>query len=388
MKLSKWHFIGLAGLAVLVASLYIYSSLRSEEPERRAMRFKEFIVQRGAFVSVVSASGVVVPIDRVEIKSKASGLIEELPVEQGDIVAKGALICRLDQTTVKAEVEQAHADLDIAQAELRQAENLNSRRQQLFAGGLISQEELDQTELSLAQAKGKLIRVRTVLDQANTRLSETVVTSPIDGVILQKFVEVGQIISSGISNVGGGTAIADIADMTFVHVEAGVDEIDVGKVRIKQPARVVAEAFPEMTFSGEIIRIAPEAKVEQNVTLFDVVVQVENTQGLLKSGMNATVEITIARDEDVLLVPTVALSEPRGRDANRKARQVSLKQGESFVPHEVEIGSSDEQQTVVVRGLQEGDTLGVPMQSRLQEENNRMEERMRSTRSFGNFGTR
>jgi HlyD family secretion protein len=352
------------------------------------MRYKEVQVRQGTFVSSVSASGVVLPIDRVQIKSKASGLVEELPVEEGDLVAKGDLVCRLDQTDVRAEVEQAQADLDIAHAELRQAENTNNRRKQLYDRGLISDEELDQYELALAQAKGKLIRARTNLDQANTRLDETIVTSPIAGVILQKYVEVGQIISSGISNVGGGTAIVDIADMTYLHIEAGIDEIDVGKVRVGQLARVTAEAYPDLMFAGEIIRIAPEAKVVQNVTLFDVVIQVENTEGLLKSGMNSTVEITVVREDNVLLIPTMALSEPRGKNENPDQRQVLLKQGEEFVPHSVEVGRGDMSQTVIVGGLSAGDLVGVPMTSRLMEDNARLEQRIRSTRSFGSGGSR
>jgi HlyD family secretion protein len=388
MKLRKWHIIWLGAAVVVVASLYTYNSLRSEEAGQEAVRYKEFPLEKGTFISSVSASGEVLPIDRIEIKSKASGLIEELPVEQGDFVSKGELICRLDQTDVKAELEQAQADLDIAEAELKQAQNMYERRQQLFEKGLISEEELDQNDLSVAQAKGNLVRARTALDQAETRLSETIIKSPIDGIVLQKYVEVGQIISSGISNVGGGTAIVDIADMTHVHVEAGVDEIDVGKVKVGQPALATAEAYPELTFSGEIIRIAPEAEVVQNVTLFDVVIQVENTEGLLKSGMNATVEITIAKEEDVLVVPAIVLSESQGSGGNRKIRQVLLKQGDKFVPHEVEIGLSDLQQAVVISGLKEGDVLGVPITSRLMADNQRMEEHIKSTQSFSTSGSK
>ena len=388
MKRSTWFILGFAFIAVLLSGVYLYGNLSSEEATRGPMRYKEFPVRQGSFVSSVSASGVVLPIDRVQIKSKASGLVEELPVEEGDIVARGDLICRLDQTDVRAEVEQSQADLDIALAELRQAENTSDRRRQLYDRGLISEEELDQFDLALAQAKGRLIRARTNLDQANTRLDETVVTAPITGVILQKYVEVGQIISSGISNVGGGTAIVDIADMTLLHIEAGIDEIDVGKVRVGQLARVFAEAYPDLTFTGEIIRIAPEAKVVQNVTLFNVVIQVENSEGLLKSGMNSTVEITVVREDNVLLVPTMTLSEPRGQSREPNQRQVLLRQGEEFVPQTVEIGKGDMSLTIIVSGLSEGDLVGVPMTSRLMEDNARMEQRIKSTRSFGSGGSK
>ena len=380
--MSKFVIIGIIVLAI-IAGVYFYLESGTGPDGSGEVRLKEYTVQRGTFETSVTASGVVVPIDRVEIKSKASGNIEALPVEEGDFVRRGELICRLDQTDVKAEVEQARANQDIAEAELKLAENTYARQKQLFEKGLIAQDILDDAELTLAQAKGRMVTARTSLDQANVRLSETVVRAPIDGVILQKYVEVGQIIASGISNVSGGTPIADIADMSKVHIEAGVDEIDVGRVRVGQKASVMAEAFPRRHFAGEIIRIAPEAKVEQNVTLFDVVVQVDNEDGLLKSGMNATVTITIEHLEDVLLVPTLAL----GGRGQGPTRQVRVRQDGQTVEREIEISRMNFQHAVVVSGLSEGDTLVVPMISRLMDENERLEERIRSSRSFGSSGS-
>ncbi|MCB0315057.1 MAG: efflux RND transporter periplasmic adaptor subunit, partial [Calditrichaeota bacterium] len=270
------------------------------------MKYKEVTVTRGTFQEMVSANGIVRPIDRIEIKSKASGEIVALPVEQGDFVKKGDLIARLDQKDESAAVKQAEADLDIAKAELAQAQRSFERRDQLFQENLISEEERDQIELSLAVAKGKLVQASTTLERARERFSESVVRAPIDGVILQKYVEEGQIIASGVSNVSGGTAIVDIADMRSVYIEAGIDEIDIGKIRVGQAVAVEAEAYPQLKFRGSVIRIAPEAKIEQNVTLFDVIVEVENPEGKLKSGMNSTIEITIVNEENVLLVPAMA----------------------------------------------------------------------------------
>lgn len=394
---TKWIITIIVVIVVAAGGTYLYTGGRSDEAAMAGVRYKEFRVERGDFQTMVSANGVVIPIDRVEIKSKASGRIDELPVEEGDFVKKDALICRLDPTDIQAEVDQAQADLDIAEAELKTAQNTFDRRQQLFDKALISEEERDQSGLALAQAKGKMVRARTSLDQAKVRLSETIVRAPIDGIILQKYVEAGQIISSGISNVSGGTTIADIADMRYVYVEAGIDEIDVGKIRVGQKALVTAEAYPQRSFSGEIIRIAPEARIEQNVTLFDVIIEVENHEGRLKSGMNASVEITIVREENVLLVPAMALSMPnggsdfrgghRGGPQERNVRQALVKEGNEFAPREVEVGLSNFKETIVLSGLNEGDILGVPMVSRLKEENDRMEERIRSSRSFGTSGS-
>ena len=384
MKFSKSKVV--IGVAVIVAialvAVYLINSKGSDGVEGR-IRYKEFAVERGTFQISVSASGVVKPIDRIEIKSKASGEIVDLPVEQGDEVLKGALIARLDQKDERAAVAQAQADLDIAQAELNQAQRIYDRRNELFNRKLISEEEWNQIELNRTVAKGKLVQATTALDRAQERLSESVVRAPIDGVILQKYVEEGQIIASGVSTVGGGTPIVDLADMRSVHIEAGIDEIDIGKIHIGQAALVIAEAYHQIQFSGKVVRIAPEAKIEQNVTLFDVIVEVENTDGRLKSGMNANIEITIVDKNDILLIPAVALMAPSNPTETSDKRTVLLKKDGDFVPQEVTIGLYSFRQAEILSGLEEGDILGVPMTSRLKEENEQMEERIRSSRSFG-----
>ncbi|PKK82685.1 MAG: hypothetical protein CVT49_12460 [candidate division Zixibacteria bacterium HGW-Zixibacteria-1] len=385
---KKRGIIGVLFLVIVAVVVVIfYFSRGTSEDQAGGPGFKEYTAELGTFKIMVSANGIVKPIDRVEIKSKASGRIEDLPVEVGDFVGKNALIARLDQTDVKAELDQAKADIDIATAELKQATDNHFRRQQLFEKKLISEEELDQAVLALAQAKGKMIRAQTVYDRSKIQFDETIVRAPISGIILQKYVEEGQIIASGISNVSGGTPIADIADMKSVYIEAGIDEIDVGKVGVGQAAMVIAEAYPQMRFRGKIVRIAPEARIDQNVTLFDVIIEVENKESKLKSGMNTTVEITITEENNVLLVPTMVLDMPREGSDKRNARMVMLKEGDSLVPRQVEIGLSDFKQTIITSGLKEGDILGVPMTSRLKDENDQMQERIRNSRSFGTSNT-
>ena len=356
---------------------------------KNKVKFKEVIVERGTFQIIVMANGVVKSIDRIEIKSKASGEIVELPVEEGDFISQGDLIARLDQKDEHAEVAQAQADFDIAKAELKQAQSTFVRRNQLFQDNLISEEEQGQIELGLAVARGKLVQATTSLERAKERLSESVVRAPINGIILQKYVEKGQIIASGVSNVSGGTPIVDIADMSSVYIEAGIDEIDIGKVQIGQFATVIAEAYPELEFNGKIVRIAPEARIEQNVTLFDLVVEVKNNDGKLKSGMNTSVEIEIVKKENVLLAPAITMQIPDVRDlgdyqkSEAKVRTVLLKQEDKFIPQMVEIGLSNFKQVVILAGVEEGSILGVPMASRLKDENDRLVERIKNRSSFG-----
>lgn len=386
MRLSKTHL--LIGAVIIVIATVGFIKLRngsSHEAKGDAPAFKEMTVQYGDFDITVTASGTVKPIDRVEIKSKASGRIEELAIEVGDFVKKGDLIARLDQKDESAELEQAKANLAIAEAELKQAQHTYDRRDQLFAKGLVSEEEIGQIELSLATAKGKLLQAQTTLERAQESFAESIVRAPIDGIVLQKYVEEGQIIASGVNNVGGGTPIADIADMRSVHIEAGIDEIDIGRIRPGQEAIVIAEAYPNKRFKGTIVRLAPEARVEQNVTLFDVIIEVENADGLLKSGMNANVEISIVNKENVLLVPTIALQSPKGR-GNPNTRTVLLKNGNEFKPQEVEIGLASFKDAEVISGLKAGDVVGVVMTSRLKAESDRMQQMVRSRSSFGITG--
>jgi len=358
------------------------------------VKIKEVIVERGTFQIVVMANGVVKSIDRIEIKSKASGEIVELPVEEGDFINQGDLIARLDQKDERAEVAQAQADFDIAKAELKQAQSTFERRNQLFQDNLISEEEQGQITLDLAVAKGKVIQASTTLERAQERLSEAVVRAPIDGIILQKYVEEGQIIASGVSNVSGGTPIVDIANMSSVYIETGIDEIDIGKVQIGHSATVIADAYPELEFNGKIVRIAPEARIEQNVTLFDLVVEVKNNDGNLRSGMNTRVEIEIVKKENVLLAPAITMQIPdvkdlgddRKRDAN--IREVLLKQGDKFVPQMVEIGLYNFKQVIILAGVEEGSILGVPMTSRLKDESERLQERIKRIRSSRSFGSK
>ncbi len=387
MLFSKSRFIiGLILIAIIAIGIAYFVNGKGTDGREGGPRYKEVKVERGTFQVVVTANGVVRPIDRIEMKSKASGQIEELPVEEGDFIRKGQLIARLDQKDERAAVAQIQADFDIAKAELKQAQRIFDRRHELYQKRLISEEEQDQIELSLTVAKGKLVQAKTALERAKERLNESVVRAPIDGIILQKYVEEGQIIASGVSNVGGGTPIVDIADMSSVYIEAGIDEIDIGKIRVGRSAVVVAEAYSQLKFAGKVVRIAPEAKIEQNVTLFNVIVEVENTDGKLKSGMNTTIEITIVKKEDVLLVPVITLQMPSGPKGQSDERMVLLKRDDEYVPHLVKIGLFDFKQAEILSGLNEGDVLGVSMTSRLKAENEQMEERIRSSRGFGTSG--
>lgn len=299
-------------VAVFAGGYYFLGSTSEPEAQTVSGQVQRVArVTRGNLNLVVSANGVVQPINRVEIKSKASGQIEQLNFEEGQFVRKGDLLIALDQRTAKNDFEQAKADLELAQANLKQAENNYKRAQELFAKNLISQQERDQSNVDFVRAQSQLIKAQAALSSADERLRDTRVMAPISGIILTKNVEIGQIISSGVSNVGGGTLLATLADMNEVYVETNVDEVDIGKVNVGQRAKVVADAYPDESFWGEVIRIAPLGKTQQNVTTFNVIVLVKNIGNRLKAGMSASVDIEIFNRQNVLLVPTEALKDPR-----------------------------------------------------------------------------
>jgi HlyD family secretion protein len=175
--------------------------------------------------------------------------------------------------------------------------------------------------------------------------------------------------------------------MHTVHIEAGIDEIDIGKITVGQLATIRPEAYPDHVYEGKVVRIAPEARVEQNVTLFDVIVQVENSDGNLKSGMNTTVEIVIVDRPDVLTIPVAALQKPsrddNGPPTERTAPTVLVKGSDGYVSRAVRTGRTNYRVIEVLEGLAEGEVLGIPIVSRLKEENDRLDARVRSSRSFG-----
>lgn len=264
-------------------------------------------VRRGDLVVSITATGRVDPIEKVEVKSKASGEIINLPIQEGDIVKRGDLIARLDPTTAQNDFDQAEADLAVANATLRQRVRERERVEALVRQDLSPPDDLDQARLTYEQANAQVIRARAALSTTRERLDDTEIRAPIDGVILTRPVEIGQVISSGMSNVTGGTLLCTVANMTQVYVVADVDETDIGKVDADLQAFIVPDAYPDLRLEGNVQRIAPLAKVQQNVTIFEVTTIVDNADFLLKAGMNATVEVVIARTEDAILIPARAV---------------------------------------------------------------------------------
>lgn len=253
------------------------------------------------------AAGLVEPIRIVDVKSKASGEILNIYVETGDFVQRGALLAEVDPRDVRNALAQAEADLEVARARLATAEAQRRRAEELRAANVITEQEFENTEFEVANARSQFVKAQTNLELARERMNDVTIRAPLDGTIIQKSVEIGQIIQSASQNISGGTTLFQMADLSEMQVRTLVDETDIGQIKPGLPAQVTVEAFPNRVFEGTVLKIEPQAVVEQNVTMFPVLVRLDNREGLLKPGMNAEVQILIARRDDVVAVPNAAV---------------------------------------------------------------------------------
>jgi len=258
-----------------------------------------------------SAAGVIEPITTVEVKSKASGEIFEVRVETGDHVTTGQLLARIDPRVPRATLRQAEADLERAKAQLQVSEAQLRRAEGLFENQSITETEYENSMLAAANARAALVRAERDVEDARISFEDTDVKAPSNGVIIQRNVEPGTVISSAMSNVGGGTVLLQMANLDTVQVRSLVDETDIGKIQAGMDVTITVEAYPNRPFRGRVLKIEPQAEVTQNVTMFPVLVRIANPDGLLRPGMNAEVEVHVGERRGVIAIPNAALRTDR-----------------------------------------------------------------------------
>jgi len=273
--------------------------------------YEKIAVERRDIVVSASAAGSIQPILTVDVKSKASGEIIEMRVETGEEVRPGQLLAKIDPRTPRANLEQAQASLQVAEAQLANAKAQLARSDTLYKAQAITQTEYENAKLAYAQAYAQLVSAQTNLQTAKDAMEDTQVRAPLKGTIIQKNVELGTVISSPTKDVGGGTVLFKMANLDTVQVSALVDETDVGKVQPGMPVSMTVDAFPNRPFEGRVLKIEPQAQVQQNVTMFPVLVNILNPEHLLKPGMNTEVEIHIGNRQGVLAIPNAALRTAR-----------------------------------------------------------------------------
>ena len=290
------------------AALLALGACKKEAPP---IVYRAVPVEMRDIVVSAQAAGAIQPDTTVEVKSKASGEILELRAETGQLVKRGTPLVRIDPRNARNTLAQAEADLTVAQAKLTNATSQKRRSDELFKSRSITEQENEQALLDYADAAAEVVRSRVAVDNAKIQLEDTDVRAPVTGTVIEKDVERGTVIASATANVSGGTTLLKMADLNLVQVRALIDETDVGKIQPGQETSITVDAFPNRTFDGTVLKIEPQAQTEQNVTVFPVLVRIDNREGLLRPGMNTEVEVHIGRREHVPAVPNAALRTQR-----------------------------------------------------------------------------
>ena len=354
----------------------------------------------------IEASGVIEAISSVEIKSKASGEVLFLGAEIGDFVDRGFMLAQIDQRTANNIVDQTKSDLEAAKVRLLNAESQYDRGIELHKQSSISDKEFEDIKENYAQAKSTLVRNEVSCENAKISLDDTEVKSPIDGTVISRPVEVGQVISSPTSAFGEGSILMMMADLSKVRVRALVDEIDVGKVKIGQSVSIKVAAYRDREFIGTVSKIEPKAYIQQNVTTFPVLIDINNEDNLLLIGMNTDVVIQILDKNVSLSVPTMSLRTRKDIYTAAAVLDIEKETIDNFLTKSVDgenfnsfivikdskqgpylswvkVGVSDLYNVEVVEGLNEGDVVYILPSKSLFDYQERFKQRVSGSFSFG-----
>jgi HlyD family secretion protein len=389
-RIIIWSSIAAGVLALVVTGVVIASSTGTKiDPSKLAK------VEKGDLAKSVVATGKIEPITKVEIKSKASGIVKKLHVEYGDKVKKGQVLAELDKEEIQARVAQAQAQLEASSASLNgtradlerakvDAEGPDVpllkrayvRAQGMAKEGVVSASALDDAqknyEMSLnkqnvskaqlqvlqakiGQAQGQVAQDRANLKQLEEQLGYTTIESPIDGIVLSRDVEIGDAVSSILVLGSSATLVMTMGDTSEVYVKGKVDESDIGKVYLGQPARIKVESFKDKTFTGKVTKISPMGVEKDNVTTFEVRVSINNPEGVLKAMMTANAEIILEEHKGVLQIPEGSIIYDKDKKASVEIPDPKAKEGKRKLA--VNIGISNGAKTELLQGLKEGDQV-------------------------------
>jgi HlyD family secretion protein len=359
---------------------------------------KLVLVERGDVARSVVARGKIEPLSKVEIKSKANGIIKALLVDVGDTVKEGQVLAELEKEDLQAQVREARATRDGEAANLQMAvaalarariESANpelefarrdyQRAQELFKDKIASQQQLDDAsrayevsrnkqqlldaavqsaEAQLEQAKARVAAAKAALDRAEENLGYATIRAPISGLVLTRDTELGDAVSSILNLGSAATLIMTLGDMSTVYIKGEVDEADIGKAECGQRVRTKVESFPNESFAGVVKRIAPMGKEQNNVTTFEVRVSIANPQGKLRVNMTANAEIVLEERKNALLAPEAALVYDKDKNVSVQLLDAAARDGWRKQP--IRVGISNGQRTEVLAGLKEGDKLVLP----------------------------
>lgn len=372
-----------------VAASFAFRSNPSIDPAKLSQ------VEKGDIARSVVATGKIEPLAKVEVKSKASGIVKQLFVDYGDMVKRGQVMAELDKEELNARVREARAALMAAEAAMQSAEatlqrnqveannpeipflkNNVDRSQELFQQKLIAKNTMEESErlyqmalnrqamaqrsvgvsrAEVAKAKAMVAQFQAALERAEEDLRNSTIVSPMDGLVLSRDVEVGDAVSSILVLGSQATLIFTLGDVSDVYVLGKVDEADIGKVYLGQDARIVVESFKDKKYAGKVTKISPLGVEKDNVTTFEVRVSIANPSGELKANMSANAEIILEEKKGVLLVPEAAVAYDNERKTFLDVPDPASKIGKKRVP--VELGISNGVKTELASGLKAGDQV-------------------------------
>jgi HlyD family secretion protein len=392
-KRRKWLAIVATLVALGCLGLYGYTatarSVTTVDPSRLAT------VERGDLARSVVATGKIEPITKVEIKSKANGIIKELKVEVGNAVTEGQVLAELDRDNLAARLREAraaltgaHANLTAAEAELEKnrveaqgpeivfAKRNVDRAQQLAAEKLISPQALDDarsvldqaanrqavaksqlgvSQARVSQARAAVAQAQAAVDRTEEELTNATIRSPIRGIVLSRDVEVGSPVSSILNLGSSATLVMVLGDISQVYVRGKVDETDIGLVKMGQPVRIRVETFKDRPFVGRVTQISPMGVEKDNVVNFEVRASIDNPGGLLRANMTSNAEIVLEEHKGTLIVPERAVIYDATRRTFAERIAPASKTGRERV--RIALGISNGTRTEVVKGLNAGDRV-------------------------------
>ena len=393
-------------LLIISTALLIVACGKPDQSAEATTFYKKDSVSEKKLEVSIEASGIIEAISSVEIKSKASGEILFLGAEVGDTVDKGSMLGQIDQRTPKNILDQSESDLEASKVRLDNAKSQFERGSELHYKGSISDKDYEDIQENLAQAKSSVVRTEVSYENAKIALDDTIVRSPVAGTVISRPVEVGQVISSPTMAVGGGTILMTLADLSKVRVRALVDEIDVGKVSIGQVVSIKVAAYRDKEFFGTVAKIEPLAKVEQNVTTFPVLIDIDNDENLLLLGMNTDVVIEILNKDVSMTAPSMSLRTRKDIYSAATILNIPKETVDSFLLEKVkgenfnkfivikeskkgpqlswvEIGVSDLSNVEIISGLSQGDTVFILPSKSLYDYQQRFKQRVNASFSFG-----
>ncbi len=385
----RWILIGVGVLGLCASVLAVANVLR---PDTSIDPSKLATIKRGDIAQSVVATGKVEPLTKVEIKSKASGIVQKIFVDYGDRVTQGQVLLELDKEQLRARVKEEEANLEAAQATVQSAQAVYQRNivdaegpdipflkatlernRKLAAEGLIPDSSLDDakkayeiglnkqmsarrnvavSKADIARSRAQVSQAQAALDQAKEDLQNSTIVSPIDGIVLSRDVEVGDAVSSILVLGSQATQLFTIGNMSTVYVLGKVDQADIGKVYMGQTARIRVESFPNKIYDGKVTKISPMGVEKDNVTTFEVRVSIQNPTGELKANMSANAELIIREKHNVLLIPETAVVYDKDHKTFAEIPAQEAKLGWKKVP--IQIGISNGINSEVESGLQQG----------------------------------